>query len=227
MAKKKLDNNTSEKFIEAMLETISEKGGLSGVNLRMVAKKVGCAHTNAYNYFDGYEGLIFAAYDKALDLYGVAVIEGLDEIESAGAYFIRFIQNIIDFALNNPGFYRFIGSDDFPIQKLGLQTIQKAIDLKKFFLDAFYSVTGHMIDREESDIDANILMSYLDGELYNIINMRAFPDENVAERIIENTIRLISLFTQKNGKSISLLSDFDFYTEALAPNYVREIVKKV
>ena len=224
MAKKKLDNNTSEKFIEAMLETIDEKGGLSGVNLRMVAKKVGCAHTNAYNYFDGYDGLIFAAYDKALDLYGLAVVEGLDEIKSAGTYFIRFIQNIIDFALKNPGFYRFIGSDDFPIQKLGPETIKKAIELKTFFLDAFYAVTGHVIDREESDVDANILMSYLDGELYNIINMRAFPDENVAERIIENTIRLIALFTQNKGNPISLLVDIDFYMKPLIPNYVNKIV---
>ncbi len=64
-----------DKFVNTMLELILEKGGLTDVNLRMVSKKIGCAHTNAYNYFDGFDGLIFAAYDRALDIYGSAVIQ--------------------------------------------------------------------------------------------------------------------------------------------------------
>lgn len=204
MRKRKLDNSTYDKYIEAMLELIAEKGGLSEVNLRMVSKKVGCAHTNAYNYFNGYNGLIYAAYDKALDIYGFAVIEGLDQVESGGHYFTLFINNIIKFALNNPGYYRFIGSDSFEIQGLSPKTINKAIELKTFFLDAFYAITKPVLDKEESDVDANILMSYIDGELFNIINKRAFPDERVSERIIENTLRLVELFTIKNGKGIKL-----------------------
>lgn len=204
MRAKKLDNGTYNKYIEAMLELILEKGGLTGVNLRMVSKKIGCAHTNAYNYFEGYDGLIFAAYDRALVLYGLAVVKGLDEIEDGGEYFIAFIKNIIDFALENPGYYRFIGSDSFNIAGLSMETIQKAIELKAFFLDVFYLVTKPLLDREEADENANILMSYIDGELFNIINMRAFPDDDTSNRIISNSIKLVKLFTQKNGNFIDL-----------------------
>jgi AcrR family transcriptional regulator len=204
MRTKKLENDTYTKYIEAMLETISEKGGLTGVNLRMVSKKIGCAHTNAYNYFDGYDGLIFAAYDRALVLYGLSVIKGLDEIEDGGEYFITFIKNIITFAIENPGYYRFIGSDSFDIENLSIETIQKAIELKTFFLDVFYSVTKPLLDKKEADENANILMSYIDGELFNIINKRAFPDDDTANRMIFNTIKLVKLFTFKDGHCIDL-----------------------
>ncbi len=204
MRVKKLENSTYKKYVETMLELILEKGGLTDVNLRMVSKRIGCAHTNAYNYFDGYEGLIYAAYDRALVLYGEAVVKGLDEIEDGGAYFLTFINNIIQFALDNPGYYRFIGSDAFNLAGLSATTIQKAIELKTFFLDVFYAVTQPNLDREESDQNANILMSYIDGELFNIINMRAFPEEDTANRIITNTIKLMKLFTLKDGEGIDL-----------------------
>ncbi len=220
MRTKKLDNNTYIKYVEAMLELISEKGGLTGVNLRMASKRVGCAHTNAYNYFDGYDGLIFAAYDKALVLYGLAVAKGLDEIEDGGQYFITFIKNIITFALENPGYYRFIGSDSFNLGGLSMETIQKAIELKAFFLDVFYSVTKPSLSKEEADENANILMSYIDGELFNIINMRAFADDDTANRIIFNTIKLVKLFTSKDGHCIDLEKECERSFKPDLPKYL-------
>lgn len=221
MRTKKLDNNTYDKYVEAMLELISEKGGLTGVNLRMVSKRIGCAHTNAYNYFDGYDGLIFAAYDRALVLYGLAVTKGLDEIEDGGQYFLSFIKNIITFALENPGYYRFIGSDSFNIGDLSKETVQKAIELKTFFLDAFYSVTESMLHKEEANEDSNILMSYIDGELFNIINMRAFPDDDTANRMITNTIKLVKLFTMKNGNYIDLDKSCKMSFKPNIPEYLK------
>ncbi len=221
MRAKKLDNSKHNQFIEAMLELISEKGGLTGVNLRMVSKRIGCAHTNAYNYFDGYDGLIFAAYDRALILYGKSVVKGLDEIEDGGQYFIAFIENIINFALENPGYYRFIGSDSFDIGNLSMETIQKAIELKAFFLDVFYSITEPLLNREEADENANILMSYIDGELFNIINKRAFPDDDTANRIIVNSIKLVKLFTSKDGQSIDLEKNCKKSFEPNMPKYLQ------
>lgn len=225
MRTRKLDNSTYNKYIEAMLELISEKGGLTDVNLRMVSKRIGCAHTNAYNYFDGYNGLIFAAYDRALVLYGLSVVEGLDEIEDGGQYFLTFIKNIITFALENPGYYRFIGSDSFDIGSLSMETIQKAIELKTFFLDVFYSITEPVLDKEEADEDANILMSYIDGELFNIINMRAFPDDDTRNRIIKNTIKLVKLFTLKNGQCIDLEKETQRSFKPVFPKYLNMDIK--
>jgi len=207
-------------FVDVMLEMISENGGLVGVNLRMVSSRVGCAHTNAYNYFDGFDGLIFAAYDKALILYGTAVTKNLNDIEEGEKYFLTFIRNIIEFAIENPGFYRFIGSDTFDIHRLSMGTIQKAIELKQYFLDVFYSVTASKLSREESDENANILMSYIDGELFNIINKRAFPEDDTANRMIRNTVKLVKLFTFKDGDHIDLNTSCKKSYEPDLPGYL-------
>ena len=61
MRKKKLNNPIYMKYVDAMLELVLEKGGLKEVNLRMVSKHIGFAHTNAYNYFENFDALIFAA----------------------------------------------------------------------------------------------------------------------------------------------------------------------
>lgn len=203
MRKKKLENSMYTKFVDAMLELILEKGGLKEVNLRMVSNHIGCAHTNAYNYFENFDELIFAAYDKALIHYGVAVSNNLDKLQDANLIYIQFIKNIVSFAVEYPGYYRFIGSDDFNIEQLPEKTIQKAFQMKRLFLDIFYQVVKEDMSRETSDGYANILMSYIDGELYTLINKRGYPDENIADRVIMNTKKLIELFILDTGRTLS------------------------
>lgn len=219
--KDKSAKNRYNEFVNTMLELILEKGGLTGVNLRLVSKRIGCAHTNAYNYFDGFDGLIFAAYDRALDLYGSAVIQDLNDISDGKACFLKFVTNIIDFALDHPGYYRFIGSDTFNIQGLSMETIGKAIQLKQFFLDLFYAVVRPYLSREESDISASILMSYLDGELFNIINGRAFPEDKVDVRITLYTERLLNLFIKQSVKEVTESYDTKQFECPEVPAYVK------
>lgn len=203
MRKKKLENPMYTKYVDAMLELILEKGGLKEVNLRMVSKHIGCAHTNAYNYFENFDALIFAAYDKAVIHYGVAVSKVLDKAQDANLIFIQFIKNIVSFAVEYPGYYRFIGSDDFKIEHMPYKTIEKAAQMKNFFEDLFYLTVQKHMSRKVSDEYSNIVMSYVDGELYTLINKRAFPDENIADRLINNTKKLIELFILDTGQTLS------------------------
>ncbi len=220
MKNKTSGTDTYNRFIEGMLELISEKGGLSDVNLRMVSKRIGCAHTNAYNYFDGYDGLIFETYDRALDIYGSAVVKDLESFSNGQECFEKFVQNIIMFALDNPGYYRFIGSDAFNIKGLSEKTILKAIQLKQFFFEIFYAVVKPYLDRKESDIYANILMAYLDGELFNIINMRAFPEDQVEKRIMEYTKKLMKMFVSQSTLNASGKTRVDAFVCPKYPEYV-------
>ncbi|WP_430884431.1 hypothetical protein [Fusibacter sp. JL216-2] len=224
--KKKSKENMYDKFVNTMLELILEKGGLTDVNLRMVSKKIGCAHTNAYNYFDGFDGLIFAAYDRALDIYGSAVIQGLNSISEGKVCFLKFVENIVGFALENPGYYRFIGSDTFNIHGLHPETIGKAIQLKQFFLDLFYAVVHPHINREASDQYASIIMSYLDGELFNIINKRAFPEDRVNERILEYTEKLLHMFIAQSKQRVEASTDTSPFVCPEFPEYVLQYLSE-
>ncbi len=224
--KNKSKTNMYDKFVNTMLELILEKGGLTDVNLRMVSKKIGCAHTNAYNYFDGFDGLIFAAYDRALDIYGSAVIQDLNTISNGKACFLKFVENIVAFALNHPGYYRFIGSDTFNIQGLHSETIGKAIQLKQFFLDLFYAVVHPYLSREASDQYASIIMSYLDGELFNIINKRAFPEDQVNKRIIDYTEKLLNMFIAQSKQGVNETTNTSLFVCPEFPEYVLQYLSE-
>lgn len=47
------------KFIAALLELLDEEHTPRSVNLRQISRRIGCAHTNAYNYFDSFESLLW------------------------------------------------------------------------------------------------------------------------------------------------------------------------
>ena len=184
-----------EKFIDGTLKLILEYGGITKVNLRMVSKHIGCAHTNAYNYFSNWEELIFETYDHTIVLYGLYVSYDLNN-EQSQFVFIKFIERIIDFAFIYPGYYRFIGSDDLETRRLPEKTIVKVISLRDYFIEVLNYTFADVIDNERTAHIASVVMAYLDGELFNIINKRAFPEADAKVRIIKNVIEMIWVYTE-------------------------------
>ena len=68
---------TADRFIDETLELIAEKGGSQEVNLREIARRIGCAHTNAYNYFVSFDELLWAAFRRGLKRYGEYLVHDL------------------------------------------------------------------------------------------------------------------------------------------------------
>ena len=111
MTKRKKTGPTADRYIEATLQLIAEKGGSSQVNLREISRRIGCAHTNAYNYFESREDLLWHTFRLVLRHYGKAMSANLNGSLSGHAYFRRLIRNMVEWSLQNPGLHRFISSD--------------------------------------------------------------------------------------------------------------------
>ena len=82
---------TADRFVDTTLELIAEQGGSQGVNLREVARRIGCAHTNVYNYFDSYDDLLWSAFRRVLDDYAACWADELDESLAHDEYLRRLI----------------------------------------------------------------------------------------------------------------------------------------
>ena len=94
------------------LELIAEEGGSLSVNLRAISRRMGCAHTNVYNYFASYGDLLWAAFRRALRVYGEYLIARPRRRPGRPPSTCdRAIANLASFPQQNPGLYRFIGSD--------------------------------------------------------------------------------------------------------------------
>lgn len=182
---------TAERFVEETLALIAEKGGSSDVNLRAVSRRVGCAHTNVYNYFDSFDDLLWAAFRETLSHYGESLARGLDSSLPADEYRRQLITNLVAYPQENPGLYRFIGSDplgpEFPSDIL-----ETVVTMKRWLFDRF-AASAPNVDPAVAEEACNIVYAYIDGETFNLINQRTVPGEDVAGRIVTNAMRLLSL----------------------------------
>lgn len=204
MVKKKRTGPTAERYIETTLELVVEQGGSTQVNLREISRRIGCAHTNAYNYFESREDLLWHVLRRALQQYGDAITSGLDGNKSPSSNFRRLMRNLVEWSINNPGLHRFISSDPIKPEDIPQDIIENVSTMKGWITKMLRAFADNQIDGERLRDLVDIMLGYLDGEVFNLINGRVLPDEDIAGRVINNLERLFSLLTAKQHDGIVL-----------------------
>lgn len=199
MVRKKRSGSTAERFVEVTLALIAEQGGSQSVNLREVARRVGCAHTNLYNYFESFDDLLWEAFRRGLRMYAAAMIAGLEDSLPPREYFRRLVTNLATFPRENPGLYRFIGSDPIDLDEIPEDALETVTRVKAWLVEAFTVLAGPGLDAEEAEQFCNVTYGYIDGETFNIINGRVVPGEDIGGRIVDNALQLYALFTGDEG----------------------------
>ena len=200
MIKTKRTGDTAERFVTATLELIEEQGGSHNVNLREVARRVGVAHTNLYHYFDGFPSLMWEALRRGVVIYGEALSHDLDDDMAPLDYYRKFIENAIAFPLERPGLNRFISTD--PIEEgIPEDSFATAETLKKWCIDTVQACAPGVGAAEARDA-CNIILAYLDGESIALINDRFFPGEDLPQRMLDYSLRLLTLLTGFDGSVV-------------------------
>jgi len=96
------------RYVEEALRLIDERQSSHAVNLREVSRALGCAHTNAYNFFDSLEDLLSECLIRGLELQLEASREAVRGAKTPQAEGHRLIEALIAFALEHPGWYAFL-----------------------------------------------------------------------------------------------------------------------
>ena len=204
MSKRRTTGPTAERYIEVTLDLIAESGGSTGINQREISRRLGCAHTNVYNYFANREDLMWAALRRALRLYAEAMTDGLDDSLSGHAWFRRLVGNLFDWSIANPGLHRFISSDPLDPEQLPNDIIDAVIDMKRLIVNSMAVLAGERLNTADAENVVDIMLGYLDGETFNLINGRVLPGEDVAGRVLDNLERLFTLLTARSNDGVSL-----------------------
>jgi AcrR family transcriptional regulator len=157
-----------------------------------VSGRVGCARTNAYNYFTDYQDLLWTTFRDTLQTYGRFLVSGLDESLDPQEYPRQIIANLATFPQAHPGLYRFIASDPLPGQ-IPDDILETVSSMKAWLSDTFAVLSGHKVDPTAARSAAALVLAYVDGETLNLINARQAPGEDVGARIEGNAFRLFEL----------------------------------
>ena len=186
---------TPDRFIDTTLELIAEQGGSQGVNLREVARRMGCAHTNVYNYFASFDHLLWASFRRVLDDYEAHLFSGLDDSVSGDGLLQQLVTRLVAYPQQHPGWYRFIGSDPITTGDFPADILEKVVEMKQQLFATFRRCAPGA-DSAVTDEACNIIYAYIDGETFNLINERVVPGEDVAGRIVGNSLHLFEVLTK-------------------------------
>ena len=184
---------------------IARQGGARDVNLRAIAKEVGCAHTNAYNYFSGLDDLMWCAMQQVFEILEERVAEGLDDSLRPYEYLELLFANYVRFAEEEPGLFRFISTDPMSSDDVPDEVLEPIERLLNFVSEVFSSLSEGRLDSDSADRTRAVVLAYLDGELSNMINGRTLPGDDIRHRVIENSIRLYEVLTSSEHNGVRLV----------------------
>jgi AcrR family transcriptional regulator len=202
--KRRTKGPTAERYVEATLELIAESGSSTGINLREISRRIGCAHTNVYNYFASRDDLMWAALRKTLRLYAAAMKTGLTDDLSGHEWFRLLVSNLFEWSVQNPGLHRFLSSDPLDPEQIPTDIVDSASGIKRWLVESLTVLAGDRLSEHEVKDLVDIMLGYLDGETFNLINGRILPGEDIARRVLDNLERLFTLLTAKSTDGISL-----------------------
>jgi AcrR family transcriptional regulator len=180
-----------ERFATTALQLIEDEGGSSSVNLRQISRRMGCAHTNVYNYYASYQDLLWEAYRRALRTYAEFLVHDLDASLAPHEYLRRTLVNLAAFPEQHPGLCRFIGSDPVPPEGFPEDILAAVLRMKRWLASVFDAAS--CLDAEEAQAATDIVLAYIDGETLNLINGRVLPNEDIRHRVVTNAMRLFGL----------------------------------
>lgn len=187
---------SKEIILETTLDLIDKTEGTKDVTLRDIAKKVGCAHTNLYNYFSSLDEIFWEALGQVLLIMMDYSSNGLSNEKDDEEKFFLILSNLIDFSMEHPGWYRFIWFES--IGGNPSSEVNRILNKPGEGFSDFIKMSNKNISNERANSIGNILHSYLHGELCKWINNRSFINtrEETKAIILSNLKYLYKLLIQ-------------------------------
>jgi len=190
--------NIRQRLVDIALRLIEENNGCRGVNLRQIAARARCAHTNVYNYFDSLEALFWAALDQALERLIDHTMTQLQSPAGKSAPLRHFLESQIDYSLAHPAHYRLFWLE--PLSGRPSPQVMKRLEEMRVFwahLIATDIIANAKTVLTESDLiwAGQIIHGYFHGELCKLVGRREFitTSTDIKERIAGNTLALVKM----------------------------------
>lgn len=191
-------NITKQQIVETALELMRDKKDLRGLNLREVARTLGCAHTNLYNYFPSYSDLLWETHATLQEMFMEMLIEKLETASNAELKLNYFFRTFVDMYLNNKGWFRlawheYIG-DERPQRDIEV-TERTNKELNRYISEIWKELSGEYPDAEQARRILHNAHCYIVGEISNYLLGRGLIENEaeLKEYITSEAIRMFRL----------------------------------
>lgn len=194
--RKSKKNISKDQVIETAVELIKDKQDTRSVNLREIARVLGCAHTNLYNYFPSFNDLLWEVHIAIQARFIEEVSLRLTKIQDAELRLQCFFATFIDIYLSHIGWFRlewfdYIGENRPERNKTATEKmVYQLVDiLTDIWIDLYHDAP----DRKKMNRILHNVHCYIIGEVSNFINgRRLIHDETELKNYVLSTS--ISIF---------------------------------
>lgn len=191
-------NITKEQIVYTALELMRDKNDLRRLNLREIARTIGCAHTNLYNYFPSYTDLLWEVHavlqKKSMEMLAAK----LSEVKIAELKLKYFFDTFLDIYLDNKGWFRlawleYIG-DNRPENDI-IATNTASSQLNSYIIEIWEELYGVSLDKEIVHRILHNTHCYIVGEVSNYIAGRGLIENELELKnyVVKEAINILTL----------------------------------
>ncbi len=188
---------TKEQIINTGLDLIKDKGDIRSVNLREIARVLGCAHTNLYNYFPSYNDLLWEAHMEIENRFIEKISLELVHVGDGRLKLHQFFFSLAELYIDHKGWFRLAWLDyiDDVWPKKDEAVTEKVVNTMVEMLEsAWLSIYANSPTRERIHSVLHDVHCYIVGEVSNFINGRGLiQDSEMLKRHIAETA--VTFFT--------------------------------
>jgi len=166
---------TKDVIVETALELMKDKNDLRTLNLREIARTLGCAHTNLYNYFPSYTDLLWETHATLQEMFMKILADKLRQTSAAELKLKYFFDAFVCLYLDNKGWFRlawheYIG-EDRPERDIAV-TQKSNSELTRYVSEIWKELHGEYPDEALARQSLHITHCYIVGEISNYISGR-------------------------------------------------------
>lgn len=200
---------TKEQIIETALDLLKDQSDIRRVNLREIARVLGCAHTNLYNYFPSFNDLLWETHIEIENKFIARVSFTLENAQNGQHdkdQLYRFFFSLSEFYLDHKGWFRLAWLDyidDVRPEKDQAAT-EKTVNIMVGMLEVIWlGIYPNAPDRNRLHRVLHAVHCYIVGEVSNFINGRGLiPDKELLKEHIAETAA--TFFTLSLGRDNGL-----------------------
>lgn len=193
---------TKEQIISTALDLIRNRNELRTVNMREVARTLGCAHTNIYNYFPSYTDLLWETHTTILEVFMDTLREKISATTTAEIELQYFFDTFVQIYLDNKGWFRLVWleyiGDDRP--KSNMEATAKVhLELNHIVVSIWRELDGVAPDVAIVNRVVHNTHCYIIGEISNYISGRGLIENEteLREYIVKESINMMTCCMRK------------------------------
>jgi AcrR family transcriptional regulator len=191
-------NITREQVVETALELMKRKSDLRSLNLREIARTLGCAHTNLYNYFPRYNDLLWEAHAAVQEIFMETLEKKLSKASDAELRLAYFFEAFAETYLDSKGWFRLMWQEPVSGERTK-RDIEATENVNKMMIrhisEIWKELSGVIPDADAIKRVLHNTHCYIVGEVSNYLSGRGLI-ENEAElksHIIREAINIFKL----------------------------------